>query len=442
MITLQAPSSKSVSHRMVIAAALASGTSELDHILESQDLECTINILRSAGAEIQRTGSGKYIVKGTLPQGSTAEPLSCDAHESGTTCRLLTAVLAAGKGRFRIHGAPRLHERPIGDLTTALQDLGVRINFEQKAGYPPFILESSGLIPAKHPCRIGMEESSQYLSGLLLAAPLATAPMIIELGGRKVVSWPYVGLTLQTLEQFGVPFKMETRADGGEWHQVDWRKPGAIRPGHLRFCMQPALYHAGTYTAEGDWSGASYFLAAGVAGSEAIRLEGLNADSLQGDRAILDILRWMGAEVKTEATSVTVFPSALRGVDYDMSACPDLVPTVAVLAAYANGTTRIRNVAHLRLKESDRLAAPAQELSKIGVVCHEHPDGLDIEGLGHPPLLPDSANNLSFSSHNDHRMAMSLALLELYGCRIKLDNPACVAKSFPDFWEKWEKVRK
>lgn len=430
---------------MLTGAALANGQSVVERVLESKDLEQTMAILQGAGAQIRRQAPGVYAVTGAastpsgeLKGGPTPEtPLSCDVHESGTTCRLLTAVLAAGKGSFRLHGATRMHERPIGELTSALRDLGVLFRFEGQEGFPPFVMTTEGL--KGHETSIGLEESSQYLSGLLLAAPLARAPLCVSVSGDKVVSWPYVGLTLQTLETFGVPFTVEQKEGDAEvWEPADWRTLREVQPGRLRFRMQPAVYQAGQYAVEGDWSGASYFLAAGAIGSRPLRMEGLRADSLQGDRALLDILREMGAQIEVTSEAVTVYPSRLHGVTVDMGNCPDLVPTVAVVAAFAEGTTTVRNVAHLRIKESDRIAAPAQELARVGIRSQEHPDGLSVEGQG-----PDFAGQAEgpFSAHGDHRIAMSLALLELKGTRIALDNPACVSKSFPTFWEQWDQVR-
>ena len=226
MITVQAPASKSVSHRMVMGAALAQGDSVVSRVLESKDLERTMAILRGAGAGIVRTGEGEYAISGVggQPHGGSVDPLSCDVHESGTTCRLLTAVLAAGMGRFRVHGAPRMHERPIGELTAALETLGVSFTFEGKPGFPPFVLKTCGLDGGE--VGIGMDESSQYLSGVLLAAPLARAPLTVNIGGSKVVSWPYVGLTLQALENFGVPFSVERKeVRGVPSTGIRWSRP-------------------------------------------------------------------------------------------------------------------------------------------------------------------------------------------------------------------------
>lgn len=434
-VTVKAPPSKSLSHRALIGAALAAGESVVENVLESRDLERTMSILAAAGAGMARTAPGTYTVRGVsgVLRGGAGEPLSCDVHESGTTCRLLTAILATGRGRFRIHGAPRMHERPVGELTAALEALGVHIAFEGRAGYPPFILDAAGIEGGE--VGIGMDESSQYLSGLLLAAPLTRSGLTVRIGGRHAVSWPYVGLTLQTLEDYGVAFEVETLSAGGAWLPADWRNLRQVVPGAMRFRVAPGAYRAGRHTVEGDWSGAGYFLAAGAIGPRPVRVEGLRIGSLQGDRALLDILGRMGAVIESDGDSVTVSPAPLSGIDVDMGDCPDLVPTVAVVAAFASGRTTIRNVAHLRIKESDRIAAPVQELGKAGIRGEELPDGLTIQGG-----VPHAASGTVFSAHGDHRMAMSLALLGLGGVHVELDDVTCVGKSFPSFWTLWEKV--
>lgn len=457
-----APPSKSVSHRCLVGAALAGGVSVVRHALESDDLRRTREILAAAGARFEAlpdscpdAAAWRVTGVGGRVRGGTPEaPLSCDVGESGTTCRLLMAVLAAGDGVFRVHGSGRMHARPVGPLADALKALGADIRFEGRPGCPPLSLGAHGLNPALcgGVARLGMDVSSQFFSGLLLAAPLAPAPLALELTGQKAVSWPYVGLTLQCLEDFGIRFGVATRSHPGDgWAalpQGAWRGLGEAAPGRLRVTVRPGGYRAGEYAVEGDWSGASYLLAAGAVGRRPVTVTGLRADSLQGDRALLDILRRMGARVEAAADGVTVFPSPLHGVDLDMGACPDLVPTVAVLAGFAHGSTHIRNVAHLRLKESDRIAAPAAELAKAGVVADALADGLLINGLagrgGHGqdhPCLPPGAR---LCAHNDHRMAMSLALLDLRQpdahVRARLDAPHVVAKSFPHFWDVWERL--
>ncbi|HEU6437321.1 MAG TPA: 3-phosphoshikimate 1-carboxyvinyltransferase [Nitratidesulfovibrio sp.] len=442
-VIVAAPPSKSVSHRMLIGAALAAGDSVVEHVLESRDIERTADILRAAGARIERQGDGKFAVSGVAgtPAGGFDAPVSCDVHESGTTCRLLTAVLAAGKGMFRIHGAPRMHERPIGELVDVLRGRGVRVTYEGREGCPPLLIDSDGMSGGA--TAIGLGESSQYLSGLLLAAPL-TSGLTIEVSGDKVVSWPYVALTLQALEDFGIGFRVETReTPRGKWQADDWRTLREVRPGLVRFVVSPGVYRAGNYRVEGDWSNASYFLAAGAVGPRPVRVAGLRVDSLQGDRAMLDILGRMGARFERADNGVVVAPSSLTGVEVDMGHCPDLVPTVAATAAFAQGVTTIRNVAHLRIKECDRLSAPAAELRKAGVRVEELDDGLIVHGSlrsgGPAPVIDEKV--MPFLSYGDHRMAMSLALLGFAGVQVALDDPACVAKSFPHFWNEWEKVR-
>lgn len=464
-VVIPAPASKSLSHRYLIGAALASGESLVRHTLESVDLERTRAILCQAGAEMTPLAADAqgqvdgWRVRGMAgaPRGGKSEPLACNVGESGTTCRLLTAVLAAGEGLFRIFGSGRMHERPIGELCEVLTRLGAGIDWEGKIGCPPFLLRACGLAPSlvDGVARVGMESSSQYFSGLLLAAPMCPSPLTLELAGRKAVSWPYVGLTLQCLTDFGIRFRVSMRARLSDpWEVLSgtaWRNLHDAAPGCLRVTVSPGAYQSGDYQVEGDWSGTSYFLAAGALGKRAVRVEGLRADSLQGDRAMLDILQKMGARVKVTPTAVTVFPSELHGVELDMGSCPDLVPTVAVLAAFAKGSTRIRNVAHLRLKESDRIAAPAVELGKAGVTVDALSDGLLVSGMGglaghvrNRPDAPHVPDDAMLSAHNDHRMAMSLALLGLrdpgLDVRARLDDPTVVRKSFPQFWHLWSRL--
>lgn len=463
-ITIQAPASKSLSHRMLMAAALADGESRLSHVLESDDIARTRELLALLGAEITPIGLQTYHVQGIAGRvtgsGQGMPPLPCFVGESGTTCRLIAAILAAGSGGFRLHGAGRMHDRPMRELTTALGQLGTRFQYEEKEGYLPFTLEASGFDASLLPegmLDMGAGESSQYLSGLLLAAPLSPSGLTIRLAGEKAVSWPYIGLTLDTLERFGIRFSVEElrpadlrlAANNGHpktacWEKADWRALQEAIPGKLRFCVEPGTYTAGTHSVEGDWSGASYFLAAGAIGPVPVCVEGLNPSSLQGDAAILSILEAMGARISWQDNRVTVSPARLRGISVDMGHCPDLVPTVAAVAAHAAGPTHISNVAHLRIKESDRLAAPAAELAKTGCLVEMLDDGLRILPPESGPHRPEPG--VIFRAHGDHRIAMGMSLLGLPGLHgtgfaVELDDPACVAKSFPSFWDAWEKVR-
>ncbi|WP_461209742.1 3-phosphoshikimate 1-carboxyvinyltransferase [Desulfocurvus sp. DL9XJH121] len=436
VVTIQAPASKSMSHRAVMASALARGRSLLSGVLDSDDLTRTMGCLAACGAGFERRADGLLVTGvGGSPRGGAPgeEPADLYMHESGTTCRLMTAVAAAGTGSFRVRGVARLHERPIGALARALEAQGVVFQWEGGAGFPPFVMRSSGLSGGQVAVDVG--ESSQYLSGLLLAAPCAAAETVIGIVGDKVVSWPYVALTLATLEDFGIDFAVRS-LESGEPREVPWRDVTCVRPGSHQFLVRPGAYAAGPRRVEGDWSNASYFLAAGAAGLRPVRVEGLRRDSLQGDMAILLILERMGAGVEWDGDAVTVSSGAgLRGVDVDMGACPDIVPTVAALAAFAEGPTRISGAAHLRIKECDRLEGTAETLRRAGAGVDVTADGLVV----HPAPL-DGQGELAVATQGDHRMAMSAALFALAGRTVVCDDPGCVAKSFPGFWDEWNKI--
>lgn len=439
-IIVNAPASKSLTHRTLIAAALANGVSELSSVLRSDDITRTRDCLTACGASIEEKGD-LLVVTGMEdgPKGGNADgkhkdepPHELFMHESGTTCRLMTAVAAAGKGTFRVHGAERMHERPMAELTSALAGLGTKFSFEAKEGFLPFVMTANGY--GKKTAEITLEESSQYLSGLLLGAPLAGHEVTISVTGTKAVSWPYVALTLRIMEDFKAGFEVETKEDGA-WKNVPWRSVRGVTPGRVRFIVKPTGYDATGYRVEGDWSNASYFLAAGAVGRKPLLIKGLAADSLQGDRAIMDILSQMGASIKVTFEGILVEPSRLRGIQVDMGRCPDLVPTVAAAAAFASTPTTITNVAHLRLKETDRLAACAAEVARTGCETETTGDALIVR----PGRLPRN-HAVSFKTYNDHRMAMAMALFELAGMDVTFDNPACVGKSFPGFWDEWKKI--
>jgi 3-phosphoshikimate 1-carboxyvinyltransferase len=435
VIHIAAPSSKSLSHRALICAALARGESLLEGVLDSQDLTRTAACLRLLGAIIEPQGDRLFVQGlGERETASTDEPVSMNMGESGTTCRLMTAVVTAIPGIYRVHGEGRLHDRPIGHLTDALVQQGVRVTFEDKVGYPPLVMSSPGLPGGE--VTINLEQSSQYLSGLLLAAPLAASPTVVRLIGRSVASWPYVALTLDSMRRFGVPVTLERRILD-DWQPCTHAEAAGCQPTDIRLIVHPAPYRAGNLRVEGDWSNASYFLAAGAAGHTPVCISGLNRNSAQGDRFMLDILSRMGARVEWDKDAVTVFPSRLRGTSVDMNACPDIVPTVAALAAFATGETIISGAAHLALKECDRIQGPVTELTKAGVDIEARSDGMVIRGQG--ALTP---RNVELVTYGDHRMAMSLALLELGDIHVGLDNPGCVAKSFPGFWEVWALIRR
>jgi 3-phosphoshikimate 1-carboxyvinyltransferase len=436
-MTIQAPASKSVSHRALISAGLARGESLVRSPLHSHDLERTRACMETLGAVYTSTGDD-LLVRGaaSLHRGGSTEVLSLEVGESGTTCRLIAAVASAFHGRFLLSGQGRMHERPIRELTSALAPLGPTFDFLEKEGYPPLLINASGLSPGT--VSIGLRESSQYLSGILLAAPLARGPLTVTIGGDKVVSWPYVGITLQAMADFGVPPALEVMNDDGQWIRTGYGEISEVRPGRVRFRTVPGAYEPREYSVEGDWSNASYFLAASALSDRPFGVAGLKRDSHQGDRAILDILERMGARVDWDGGTVTASRpgDGLHGIDVDMGSCPDLVPTVSVAASFARGTTQIRNVAHLRIKESDRLMAVSTQLARAGVSTELFEDGIAIV-----PGNLQAGGTVEITTFGDHRIAMSMSLLELGGVLVRLDDPACVAKSFPLFWEKWEAVR-
>jgi len=439
-IIINAPASKSLSHRTLIAAALANGVSEISSALDSDDITRTRGCLTSCGAKIVKK-DGKLIVTGMEdgPKGGNAdgknkndEPHELYMHESGTTCRLMTGVAAAGHGTFKVHGAERMHERPMSELTTALGKLGSKFDYDGEKGFLPFVMTSKGY--TKKSVDITLEESSQYLSGLLLGTPLADHPVTINVTGKKAVSWPYVALTLRIMEDFKAGFIVEIKKNG-KWMGVPWRSVKGVTPGEIRFKVEPTGYDSTDYRVEGDWSNASYFLAAGAVGRRPVLIRGLAADSLQGDRAIMDILSQMGADIQVTFDGILVTPAPLRGIKVDMNRCPDLVPTVSAVAAFAATPTTIENVAHLRIKETDRLAACAEEVARTQADTEIVGDSLIIR----PSRLP-KGHAIDFSTYNDHRMAMSMSLFELAGIEVALDNPSCVNKSFPGFWDEWKKI--
>ena len=441
-VMVRAPASKSLSHRAIIAAALAGGTSRLASVLESDDIVRTMEVLRGCGVHIRREAPGMYTVTGAtqgLSGGDTSSSLPCFMGESGTSCRLLTAVLATGRGVFRIYGEGRLHERPMSPLIEILAELGVSFHYDGESGFAPFVMRTHGLARGRGDMAwlpVSGAISSQFLSGLLLAAPLVSGGLGLVLSGTKIVSWPYVRLTLRIMEDFGCSFAVEVRENSGVWSTVeDWRDVTSPEPGGVRIRVTAKPYQSRSFAVEGDYSGASYLLAAGALGSRPVTVTGLSRMSLQGDAVMLDILEAMGASVVWSKEGVTVFPAPLRGITRNMGGCPDIVPTVAIVAAHATGPTVLENIVHLRAKESDRIEALVCELARAGVTARAVGDALIIE-----PNSKRPDGRINFSSHGDHRMAMALTLFALNGVDVRLDNTSCVSKSFPNFWKIWKHI--
>jgi 3-phosphoshikimate 1-carboxyvinyltransferase len=409
--TVIIPGSKSITHRALIAAALATGESRLEAFLKSEDTLLTLEALRRLGIPIE-IQEHQIVVSGcggAFPPTRTQSEIFLG--NSGTSYRLLLSIIALAQGPYLIKGTERMHARPIGDLVRALRQLGVKIKYLGAEDFPPVLIHAQGIEGGR--VQIAGHESSQYISSLLLAGPYAGKDLEIEVSG-EMVSKPYLDITLGVMRDFGI----QVARDGYRYFKI---KSGEH-------------YLSRSYTIEGDASSASYFWAAAAVTGGTVTTENIAATgSLQGDMAFLDILEKMGCKVKKETRQVTVQGAPLKALDLDMSAMPDMVPTLAAVALFTQGRTVIRNVAHLRIKESDRIASVVKEWRRLGARIEEQPDGLIVEGSA--PLF-----GAEVDPHNDHRLAMSLAIIGLRVPGVMIQNEACVTKSFPNFWELWEKL--
>lgn len=402
------PGSKSISNRALLLAALAQGDTRILNLLDSEDTQLMRRALSALGVSLAQQGDAWLIkgVGGPLVRDNRRSEL--DLGLAGTALRPLTAALALGNGEFVLDGNARMRERPIGHLVDALNALGADIGYVGKAGYPPVRVRGRGL--AGGAARIDGGQSSQFLTSLLLAAPLAETPVRVQVVG-ELVSKPYIDITLELMARFGA----EARNDG-----------------YRRFSVATGGYRSpGDYLVEGDASSASYFLAAGAIAGEGVQVHGIGRGSIQGDVAFVDVLAAMGAQVQRQATSIRVKPGRLVGVEADLNPIPDAAMTVAVLALFAKGRTCIRNIANWRIKETDRLAAMAAELRKLGAGVEEGADYLAID----PPAHLKSA---AIDTYGDHRMAMCFSLAALGGVSVTIKDPNCVAKTFPDYFEKFK----
>jgi 3-phosphoshikimate 1-carboxyvinyltransferase len=341
-----------------------------------------------------------------------AEPVELFLGNAGTAMRPLTAVLAAGRGTFVLKGVPRMHERPIGDLVAGLRQLGASLTCAEREGYPPLRIEATGLDAGT--ARISGATSSQFLSALLMAAPLARGPVVIEITDT-LVSEPYVAMTLALMARYGVPVR---------------------RPAPRRYEVSgPQRYRSpGRALVEGDASSATYFLAGAAITGGKIRVEGCGSDSLQGDARFAGVLGQMGARIRYEPAAIEVEGgSPLSGIDADLGSMPDAAMTLAVAALFARGATTIRGIANWRVKETDRMAAIATELGKLGARTDVGEDSLTV----HPPERIRAA---SIRTYNDHRMAMAFSLAACGGEPIVIKDPACVAKTFPEYFDELRRL--
>lgn len=402
------PGSKSITQRALIAAALADGISTLHGPLVSEDTDYSSAALMQMGIDIKKDVQS-WRIEGTA--GRIEEP-DDDIYlgNNGTATRFLTSVASLGTGEFVIDGDQRMRERPIGPLMEALKGWGVDIESIDGTGCPPLSILASGLDGGATLLPEG--KSSQYLSSLLLVAPYAKQTAELQVSG-EILSKPYVAMTLEVMAAFGV----EAEAT----------------PDFSCFTIPGECYRAREYHVEGDASNASYFWAAAAVTGGSVTVDNVPVPSLQGDAMLVPLLARMGCNVEQRDKGIKVVgPAKLEAITVDMGDMPDVVPTLAVVAAFAEGSTEISNIAHLRIKECDRLSATAAELRKMGVEVDEFSDRMVIHGKGGVGL-----RGAEIETYHDHRMAMSMAVAGLRIEGIRITGEECVAKSFPDFWDRF-----
>jgi 3-phosphoshikimate 1-carboxyvinyltransferase len=404
------PGSKSLTNRAMVCAALAEGRSILTGVLDSEDTRVMFDALGQLGISLAFDPGDKVITVTGCGGRIPAHRGEIYVANSGTTARFLAAMLTLGHGVYRMDGSPRMRERPIQDLLDALLALGADVTSDLDTGCPPLLIRARGLRGGR--ATISGAISSQFLSGLLMAAPYAQQPVEILLESQ-LVSKPYVRMTLAVMSTFGVEVQTEDL--------VLFRVPNDHG------------YHAQTYAIEPDASAASYFFAAAAITGGEVTVQGLSRASLQGDVAFVDVLKTMGCEVSCQPNQITVRGKPLRGVEVDMNAISDTVQTLAAVSLFAEGPTLIRGVPHIRHKETDRLAALASELRKLGANVLERKDGLAI--------VPAPLHGAQIETYNDHRMAMSLALVGLRVGGVVIRDPGCTAKTYPDYFRDLQRIQ-
>lgn len=399
----QPPGSKSLTHRAYALALLSRRPVEIVRPLDAEDTRLFAAALGDLGFRIEHRGESVIVT----PSGRDPRRAEIDCGNAGTLLRFLVALLATVPGEWTLDGTPRLRERPVGPLADALAELGAEIEWRGVPGHAPLVVAGGSLAGGR--ARLDAGESSQYLSALLLAGQRAPAPLEVEVAA--LVSAPYVDLTVDLIHGHG---GVVERPEPGLWRT----EPSALTGGRIEI--------------EADLSAAAYPAAAAALAGGGILVRGVRLDSRQGDRRLLDLLREMGARVEAALGGVRVDRGELFAIDADLSDIPDQVPTIAAIAPFARGTTTIRNVAHLRLKESDRLAAMAAELGRAGAEVEERPDGLVIPGIwagASPPADP-----VTIDPHDDHRIAMAMAIVGLRRQNLSIAHPEVVAKSYPAFF--------
>jgi 3-phosphoshikimate 1-carboxyvinyltransferase len=403
--TVRLPGSKSISNRVLLLAALAKGDTEVRGLLDADDTRVMREALAKLGVEFQ--GSTVKGVSGPFPV-KRAELFLGNA---GTALRPLTAALAFSGGEYRLSGVPRMHERPIGDLVDALRGIGARIDYSGSEGFPPLAIHPGTI--GSSSVKVKGDVSSQFLTALLMALPLLKKSSTIVVQG-ELISKPYVEITLNVMRRFGVEVRRR------DWQQFEVSESSYISPGEI--------------FVEGDASSASYFLAAGAIGGGPVRVEGVGRGSIQGDVRFAEVLERMGATVSMGESWIEVAGrKKLKAIDIDLNHIPDAAMTAAVMALFADGPSTLRNIGSWRVKETDRLAAMATELRKLGATVEEGRDFLKIT----PAKLK---SGVSIDTYDDHRIAMSFSLVALGGVPVRINDPACVAKTFPAYFEAFASV--
>jgi 3-phosphoshikimate 1-carboxyvinyltransferase len=410
--TVRLPGSKSISNRVLLLAALAQGTTTVRDLLHSDDTERMLDALSTLGVKVESLGDNAYRVTGcggNFPVKQTKLFLG----NAGTAFRPLTAALALSGGSYELSGVPRMHERPIGDLVDALRQLGADIRYLGNEGFPPLQISPAKL--SGDTVKVRGDVSSQFLTGLLMALPLLGRQINIEVVG-ELISKPYIKITYEMMRRFG-----------GDVLGDDWQHPVIL----------PSSYKSpGTIYVEGDASSASYFLAAGAIGGGPVTVEGVGQDSVQGDVRFAEALAKMGVRIEMGPNSlVATGPEngKLKAIDLDCNHIPDAAMTLAVVALFADGTTRLSNIASWRVKETDRIAAMATELRKVGATVEEGPDSIRI-------TPPAQIKHAAIDTYDDHRMAMCFSLAAFGGAGIRINDPKCVAKTFPDYFNMFKQV--
>ncbi len=407
--TITVPGSKSYTHRTLIAAALSNGECLINNWLDSEDTRYTLDALSRFGARIEKHPDGLFVYGRSGDMNRYDSPMFIG--NSGTSMRLLTSYAALGKGRYILSGSERMHERPIQHLLDALQEIGIHAVSLKHDGCPP--VEVIGGMVSGGEVHMNCSLSSQFLSGLLLIAPYTEQGIKIHVT-QGPVSKPYIDMTIDIMSRFGV----KVVRDGYGYFEI----PGG------------QCYRSGSYAVEPDASQAGYFWAAAAITGAEIKVVGITINSSQGDVRFADVLGLMGCNVSHASDGILVKGGNLSGIEVDMADMPDIVPTLAMVAAFANGITRIKNVAHLKIKESDRLTAVINELTKMGIFATSEKDDLLITG--------GSPHGAVIETYNDHRMAMCFAIAGLVVPGIVITNETCVEKSFPDFWKVFDGLYK